>query len=227
MSHGGAHGPARHPQPLPSGIAMADLSLSSPLLPHRAFVALGANLGDPAAQVHAALAALDQLPGCRLAAASSLYRTAAITANPGEVQPDYINAVAELATDLPPQALLAALLALESAGGRTRHHSHPRWAPRTLDLDLLLYDGLAGLWPAVPASATAEAASADNGTDLAADLAAGALPTLLLPHPRLHLRAFVLTPLAEIAPDLALPGRGTVAAWLPAVRLQQIERLPA
>ncbi|QEL65848.1 7, 8-dihydro-6-hydroxymethylpterin-pyrophosphokinase [Oryzomicrobium terrae] len=219
---------------------MAELpsSPSFPGLPHRAYVALGANLGDPVAQVHAALAALDQLPDCRLAAASSLYRTAAITANPGEVQPDYINAVAELATSLSPQALLAALLALESAGGRTRHHSHPRWAPRTLDLDLLLYDDLAGLWPAKPAGAAGAAVAAtqttgDNatalaasGTDLAADLAAGALPTLLLPHPRLHLRAFVLTPLAEIAPQLALPGRGSVAAWLPAVRLQDIEKLP-
>lgn len=193
-------------------------SSRSPALTHRAFVALGANLGDPTTQVRAALAALDQLPGCRLAAASGLYRTAAITATAGEVQPDYINAVAELATNLPPQRLLAVLLALESAGGRRRHHSHPRWAPRTLDLDLLLYDDLAGLWPAVPAPASPSGATG-------AEFATGALPTLALPHPRLHLRAFVLTPLAEIAPDLPLPGRGTVAAWLPAVRLQQIERL--
>lgn len=157
---------------------------------HRAFVALGANLEDPAAQVRAALEALAALSGVRLIRASSLYRTAPVGVTG---QPDYINAVAEVSTDLPPRELLAALFRIEEQFGRERHY---RYAPRTLDLDLLLHD------------------------DLVLHT-----PDLTLPHPRLHLRAFVLVPLAEIAPDLRLPGRGTVAAWLPAVASQRIERL--
>ncbi|HZX31016.1 MAG TPA: 2-amino-4-hydroxy-6-hydroxymethyldihydropteridine diphosphokinase [Rhodocyclaceae bacterium] len=155
-----------------------------------AYIALGANIGDPAATVRAAFAALSGLPGMRLAAASSLYRTAPVgLAN----QPDFINAVARVETTLEPQALLQALLALEADFGRIRLE---RNGPRTLDLDLLLYG--------------------DRVLDT---------PDLILPHPRLHLRAFVLAPLAEIAPDLTIPGRGTVAAWLPAVANQAIERL--
>ena len=157
---------------------------------HRAFVALGANLEDPAAQVRAALEALAALPGVRLIRASSLYRTAPVGVTG---QPDYINAVAEVCTDLPPGELLAALFRIEERFGRERHY---RYAPRTLDLDLLLHGDLV--------LHTQE---------------------LTLPHPRLHLRAFVLVPLAEIAPDLRLPGRGSVAAWLPAVASQRIERL--
>ncbi len=157
---------------------------------HQAFVALGANLDDPAAQVRAALAALDRLPQTRLVAASSLYRTAPIGL---AGQPDFINAVAELATGLAPEALLDALLATEAGFGRVRAEKN---GPRTLDLDLLLYDAL----------------TLDR-------------PQLHLPHPRLHLRAFVVAPLAEIAPDCRIPGRGTVAAWLPAVATQRIERL--
>lgn len=158
---------------------------------HQAFVALGANLADPVAQVRAALAALDRLPQTRLVAASSLYRTAPIGL---AGQPDFINAVAEIATDLAPEALLDALLATEAGFGRVRAEKN---GPRTLDLDLLLYDEL----------------TLDR-------------PRLHLPHPRLHLRAFVVAPLAEIAPDCRIPGRGTVAAWLPAVATQRIERLP-
>lgn len=156
---------------------------------HRAFIALGANLEDPAAQVRAALADLTGSGDIALVAASSLYRTAPIGAD----GPDYINAVAAVDTPLPPAALLERLFAVEAHFGRTRSY---RNAPRTLDLDLLLYD--------------------DQVLDG---------PELTLPHPRLHLRAFVLVPLAEIAPDLALPGRGSVAAWLPAVANQRIEKL--
>jgi len=155
----------------------------------RAFIALGANLEDPTAQVNAALSALGRMPGITRLRASSLYRTAPMEAS----GPDYINGVAEVETDLPPEALLQALFAVEAQFGRTRSY---RNAPRTLDLDLLLY-----------------------GDQVLHT------PTLTLPHPRLHLRAFVLVPLAEIAPDLALPGRGSVAAWLPAVANQRIEKL--
>lgn len=158
---------------------------------HRAFIALGANLGDPASVVRSALATLAKLPATRLVAASSLYRTAPV----GLVnQPDFINAVACVDTTLAAPELLTALFSIEADFGRIRQQKN---GPRRLDLDLLLYDDLL--------LETSE---------------------LVLPHPRLHLRAFVLAPLAEIAPDLAIPGRGSVAAWLPAVAHQAIARLP-
>lgn len=155
-----------------------------------AFVALGANLGDPAATIRAAFAALANLPESRIKHTSSLYRTAPVGI---EEQPDFVNAVAELETTLAPENLLDALLEIEQRFGRIRAE---RNGPRTLDLDILFYN------------------------DLQLDL-----PRLTLPHPRLHLRAFVLQPLAEIAPFMALPGRGTIAAWLPAVANQGICRL--
>lgn len=101
----------------------------------RAFVGLGSNLGKPAGQVRHAMTALDALPGTGVTAASRLYRTApwGITD-----QPDFVNAVAEIATDLEPQRLLDALQALEREAGRFRDGE--RWGPRVLDLDLLLYD---------------------------------------------------------------------------------------
>jgi 2-amino-4-hydroxy-6-hydroxymethyldihydropteridine diphosphokinase len=155
-----------------------------------AYIALGANLGNPTAAVLAAFAALANLPESRVARCSSLYRTAPVGILS---QPDFVNAVALLETTLPPEALLDALLDIEARFGRVRRE---RNGPRTLDLDLLLYDNI----------------ELD-------------LPRLTLPHPRLHLRAFVLLPLAEIAPDLAIPRRGSLAAWLPAVANQGIIRL--
>ena len=101
---------------------------------HTAFVALGSNLGDPEKKVRQGIAALAELPQVRLAAASSLYRSAPVGAAD---QPDFINAVAQLTTTLVPQDLLAALLAIEKQFGRQRSF---RNAPRVLDLDLLLYD---------------------------------------------------------------------------------------
>ena len=154
-----------------------------------AYVGIGANLGDARANVRDALARLDAQPGCRLLAASSLWRTAPVDSS-GD---DYINAVAEVETDLAPHALLAALQAIELAHGRERPY---RNAPRTLDLDLLLYG--------------AESIAA---------------PDLVVPHPRMHERAFVLAPLLEIAPDAAIPGIGRAAAFLPAVANQAIARL--
>lgn len=158
---------------------------------HQAFVALGANIGDPITTLRSALAELAKMEDTRLVVASSLYRTAPVGLTN---QPDFINAVAELETTLSAPNLLAALFKIEAEFGRIRKD---RNGPRSLDLDLLLYD------------------------DLKLDT-----PQLTLPHPRLHLRAFVLAPLAEIAPDIALPGRGTLAAWLPAVANQAIARLP-
>ena len=155
-----------------------------------AYIALGANLGDPVATIQAAFMALEGLPESRLVDRSALYRTAPIGL---AEQPEFINAAARLETNLAPEALLDALLAIEQDFGRVRQL---RNGPRTLDLDILLYD--------------------TQVIDT---------PRLSLPHPRLHLRAFVLYPLADLAPELALPGRGTLAAWLPAVANQGIVRL--
>ncbi len=157
---------------------------------HLAYVALGANLAEPVEQVRAALVALTRLPESRLLRASSLYRTAPVGIHG---QPDFINAVAALETTLSPQALLTALFAIEAQFGRRRDFFR---APRTLDLDLLLFD--------------------DQVIDS---------PQLQLPHPRMHLRAFVVVPLVEIAPNCRIPGRGSAAAWLPAVSMQHIEIL--
>jgi len=155
-----------------------------------AWVGIGANLGDARANVLDAIARLGRLPGARLIQASSLYRTAPIDSS-GD---DYINAVAALDTDLAAHALLQALFDIEQAHGRERPY---RNAPRTLDLDLLLY-----------------------GDQLIADA-----PALLVPHPRMHERAFVLAPLAELAPELRIPGQGSLASLLAGVAGQSIERL--
>lgn len=156
-----------------------------------AYVALGANLGDPAAQLRRAMAELARLPESRLAACSSLYLSKPV----GFLdQPDYVNAVAALGTKLTPRALLDALLDIEARHGRSRAFKN---APRTLDLDLLLYDGLVMHEPG-----------------------------LTLPHPRMLERAFVLAPLAEIAPDCVIPGQGTAAFNLAKLDCTALARLP-
>lgn len=162
-----------------------------------AYVALGANLDNPAAQVQAAINALANLPQTKLLCSSSLYRTAPIGMT--EATPDFINAVAALETTLTPQQLLAELLALEQRFGRRRDMPQAQQIPRTLDLDLLLFD----------------AQRIDEVNE----------PALHIPHPRMHLRAFVLLPLAEIAPHCPIPERGNVTAWLPAVSMQGIQRI--
>ena len=154
------------------------------------FIALGANLGNPVATVQAAILALRKLPQTEFVAASSLYRTAPVGL---KHQPDFINAVVQLVAVAPAPTLLQALFDIEARFGRRRSVKN---APRTLDLDLLLY-----------------------GDELSDDL------QLPLPHPRLHERAFVLAPLAEIAPQLVIPGRGPVADLLLRYADQQIEKL--
>jgi 2-amino-4-hydroxy-6-hydroxymethyldihydropteridine diphosphokinase len=155
-----------------------------------AFIGLGSNLDNPREQVLRALQALDNLPHTRVLARSSLYRSAPV----GYLeQPDFINAVAQLETELSPRVLLDALLALEQECGRTREFLN---APRTLDLDVLLYD---------------ELCHHEHG--------------LTIPHPQMHLRAFVLRPLLEIAPDCAIPGIGTAVSVLRQCADQQLERL--
>jgi 2-amino-4-hydroxy-6-hydroxymethyldihydropteridine diphosphokinase len=154
-----------------------------------AFVGLGSNLGDRVAELDAALAALAALPATTLVARSLYYESAPLDASGG----DYLNAVAQLRTSLAPRELLRALQAIEARQGRVRPFAN---APRTVDLDLLLY-----------ADITMETT------------------TLTLPHPRLHERAFVLVPLAEIAPALVIPTHGAVADLIGGVMSQRIAKL--
>ena len=157
----------------------------------RAFVGLGANLGDPQAALSDALQRIGRLPGTRLVAQSRRYRSAPLEAE----GPDFINAVAELQTTLEPLELLRELQAIERHHGRQRPF---RNAPRTLDLDLLLH----------------------GDRMLTSDV-------LTLPHPRMHLRAFVLLPLAELDPAIVAPGLGPLANWTGRCGDQRIEVLPA
>ena len=156
----------------------------------RVFVGLGANLGDPESSLRDAVQGLAGLPQTRVVAVSSLYRSAPVDA----AGPDFLNAVAELQSGLEPMELLRALQALEAAGGRERPYRH---APRTIDLDLLLYG-----------QRTLQS------------------PELTLPHPRLHQRAFVLRPLLELDPSLGHPGLGPLQPHLRATAEQLIEKMP-
>lgn len=158
--------------------------------PAETFVALGANLGDPVRQIELALAELAALPNTQLVQRSGAYMSRPVGYSE---QPDYVNAVAQLNTHLSPRELLDALLGIEQRHGRVRTF---RNAPRTLDLDILLYDGLV----------------MDE-------------PGLHLPHPRLHERAFVLVPFAEIAPETEIPGRGRIADLLVKLDGPEIVRL--
>ena len=155
----------------------------------RVFVGLGANLGDAGSTLTQALQDLAALPGTRLVAVSSRWRSRPVQAQ----GPDYLNVVAELATRLAPRELLQALQRIEQAHGRERPYHH---APRTLDLDLLFYG--------------------DRVIDE---------PGLAVPHPRLHERAFVLLPLAELAPGLEHPRLGPLSAFHAGVAGQPIGKL--
>ena len=155
----------------------------------RAYVGLGANLGNARGQVEAAIDAVAAWPGLRRVARSSLYLSAPVQAD----GPDFVNAVIAVDSDLQPLDLLHALQAIENRFGRERPYPN---APRTLDLDLLLFGDV-------------QMTSVE----------------LTLPHPRIYQRAFVLRPLAELVPDLVLPGFGPVSSLLPTVADQTIERL--
>jgi 2-amino-4-hydroxy-6-hydroxymethyldihydropteridine diphosphokinase len=143
-----------------------------------AYIGLGANLGNPHITIEQAFLALTKIENTRLVAKSS-----AIVTKPWQAQgPDFVNAVAKIDTELQPEALLQALLNIELQFGRERPFKN---APRTLDLDLLLYDDV------VHQSSTLE-----------------------LPHPRMHERAFVLEPLIELAPNISIPGHGSAKLCL-------------
>lgn len=159
-----------------------------------ALIGLGSNLDDPQAQLDRAILALSRTPGIDRLRQSARYRS-----TPWGVleQPDFINAVVQVETTLEPGVLLDELIRIERDAGRTREL---RWGPRTLDLDLLLYEGVQC-----------------------------AHPRLQLPHPRLHERAFVLVPLAELVPDWPIPGHGRVRELLARcddTRLQRLDPAP-
>lgn len=158
---------------------------------HTAFVALGANLGRPVEALKRAIAAIGELKDTEVAAVSSFYSTEPIDSS----GPDYVNAVCKVATDLDAHALLKALQTIENDNGRVRPVGVHN-APRTLDLDVLLFDE--------------EVIHTED---------------LIVPHPRMHERAFVLVPLVEIAPECVIPGLGAAVKFLPSVADQGISKL--
>ena len=149
-----------------------------------AYIGLGGNIGDREGTLRAALDALAATAGVEVAAVSAFRETEPVGFTE---QPRFVNAAARLVTELPPRALLERLLAVERALGRTREG--PRWGPRSIDLDLLLY----------------EDAVVDE-------------PGLKVPHPRLAERRFALEPLAELDPGLVIPGHGPLAELLAALQ---------
>ncbi|WP_380278212.1 2-amino-4-hydroxy-6-hydroxymethyldihydropteridine diphosphokinase [Kitasatospora purpeofusca] len=148
-----------------------------------AVIALGSNLGNRLDTLQGAVDALADTPGLKVKAVSAVYETDAV-GGPAE-QPAYYNAVVVLRTTLPPHDLLERGNAIEDAFGRVRA---VHWGPRTLDVDILAYEGVV---------------SED--------------PRLLLPHPRSHERAFVLAPWLDAQPDAEVPGHGPVAELLAAL----------
>ncbi|MDQ7820034.1 MAG: 2-amino-4-hydroxy-6-hydroxymethyldihydropteridine diphosphokinase [Armatimonadota bacterium] len=156
----------------------------------RVFLGLGSNLGDRARLVEQALAALESSGRVRVVRRSSLYETAPVGKTD---QPPFVNMVAQVETDLPPQALLSLAQEVERSLGRVRGE---RWGPRSIDVDILLYGDLVVNTPA-----------------------------LVIPHPEITRRRFVLEPLLEIAPDAALPDGRRLDQFLPRVRDQAVRRL--
>lgn len=157
---------------------------------HRAVIALGSNVGDSIATVQGAVDALATTPDLRIVAVSSLYRTAPVG---GPEQGDFINAVLLAETALGPLELLARCQSIEAAFHRVRE---VRWGPRTLDIDVIDFDGVV---------------DAD--------------PVLSLPHPRAAERAFVCVPWSEIDPDAVVPGRGRLADLLDVLDRSGVHRI--
>lgn len=165
-------------------------------MPAVAIVGLGSNLAHPRRQLARAITAIARLPGTVLVRVSRHYVTAPVGSS--MAQPDFVNAALAARTSLSPRALLRFLLAIERRQLRRRTPETPRNAPRTLDLDLLLY-GRRRLH----------------------------LAQLTIPHPRMHERAFTLRPLRDIAPAATIPGRGLARRFLHGVAHQRIARTRA
>ncbi|MER8004899.1 MULTISPECIES: 2-amino-4-hydroxy-6-hydroxymethyldihydropteridine diphosphokinase [unclassified Streptomyces] len=178
-------------QPVPASVVQqvdaADTTLHNP---KRAVISLGSNLGNRLETLQGAIDALEDTPGVRVKAVSRVYETEPWGVEPGS-QPSYFNAVVLLKTTLPPSSLLERAHAVEEAFHRVRDE---RWGARTLDVDIVAYDGV-----------------------LSDD------PLLTLPHPRAHERAFVLAPWHDVDPDAQLPGRGPVAGLLDTVTRHGVE----
>jgi len=160
-----------------------------------AFIGLGSNLQAPVRQLQRATTVINELPDTRVLDNSSMYRSAPLgcVEQAGLVNPDFVNAVIKIETTLSPQALLQALLDIEHQQGRERTF---RNAPRTLDLDVLLYDDMQ---------------MHEHG--------------LTIPHPQMHMRAFVLHPLLEISPEIKIPGIGSAKLALDNCTDQVLERI--
>lgn len=156
----------------------------------RTYIGIGANLGTPGETASMAMADLGQLPSSAVTGRSALYRSAPLGVAP---QADFINAVVRVDTELEPETLLNELQAIEQRHGRTRPYPG---APRTLDLDLLLFGDFTY-----------------------------STPRLTVPHPRMHQRAFVLRPLLDLDPAILIPGKGPATTLLAACRSQPIELL--
>ena len=152
---------------------------------HRAVLSVGSNLGDRPGTLQVCVHAIGGLTGTEVLAISPVYETAPVG---GPAQPDYLNAVLTVRTALGPRALLAATQGIEADFGRVRSPGAERFGPRTLDIDIISYDG-----------------------EVSDD------PVLTLPHPRAHERAFVLAPWHDVDPEASLPGHGQVAALLATV----------
>jgi 2-amino-4-hydroxy-6-hydroxymethyldihydropteridine diphosphokinase len=159
-----------------------------------AYLALGANLGEPLKQLNSGVREINAISGCSVIACSSAYQTEAQETK--RSQPDYFNAVVAIETTLSAQTLWTSLAEIEFAHGRVRAPGGERNAARTLDIDLLLF-----------------------GTSTINS------PTLIVPHPRMHQRAFVLRPLLDVAPDVMIPGLGSAKDFFRDVRSQRIEKL--
>lgn len=158
------------------------------------FVGVGSNLDRPLKQLEQALSRIQRIPQSRFVRRSPMYWTPPW----GDVdQPDFLNAVVEMSTELSPAVLLKALQQIEDAQGRERD-SGRRWGPRSLDLDLLLY-----------------------GRQIVDE------PGLQVPHPRMTERAFVLLPLTELVPDIVIPGRGRASEWLKRLDISGLRRVEA
>ncbi|MET7477102.1 2-amino-4-hydroxy-6-hydroxymethyldihydropteridine diphosphokinase [Streptomyces sp. NPDC005648] len=178
-------------QPVPASVVQqvdaADTTLHNP---KRAVISLGANLGNRLETLQGAIDALEDTPGVRVKAVSPVYETEPWGVDPGS-QPSYFNAVVLLKTTLPPSSLLERAHAVEEAFHRVRDE---RWGARTLDVDIVAYDGV-----------------------LSDD------PQLTLPHPRAHERAFVLVPWHDVDPEAQLPGLGPVADLIDSVTRHGVE----
>ncbi|NYV74896.1 2-amino-4-hydroxy-6-hydroxymethyldihydropteridine diphosphokinase [Streptomyces sp. UH6] len=179
-------------QPVPVSVVeavdAADSTLSNP---RQAVLSVGSNLGNRMENLQGAVDALEDTPGIRIKAVSPVYETAPWGVEPGS-QPNYLNAVVILRTTLPPTSLLERAQAVEEAFHRTRDE---RWAARTLDVDIVAYEGRVS----------------DD-------------PVLTLPHPRAHERAFVLAPWLDADGSAEIPGRGRVADLLASVTREGVAR---